>query len=166
MRFAVIYYSRWGNCEKIARSIAAGLASRAEEVYLSEIECLEGTHDETDCLVFGSPTGTGRPARVMRRFIKRFVGESFAGKQFVAFSTGLESEIRYGNRQAADELHEILVRHGLRPLSPPFKAAVTGLKGPLVDGEEDRARRFGEDLATTEMFKVSKIRRPRLGRAV
>ena len=42
---------------------------------------------------------------------------------------------------------KLLRRHGFRPVARPETFWVTGTFGPLRDGEVDRARRWGEQLA-------------------
>ena len=159
MRCAVIYQSRWGNCKEIAESIAVGLSDTGNDVYLVDIGSVASLDPKLDCIMLGGPTTDGRAARPVRRLIRRAVTDICDGKDFAAFGTGLQSEVAHGSPQAADDIHEMLAKRGLLPLAPPFKAAVMGLRGPLIAGEADRAVQFGRDLGRNTPFQVSKVQR-------
>lgn len=159
MRFAVFYHSRWGNCERIARAVAAGLMESGNEVIVTDIGSMSELGLQLDCVLLGSPTRKGRASRAMRRFIRRRnTTEAHNGRGFASFGTGLETELAMSNPQAADEIHETLTGLGLKPLAPPFKAAVTGLKGPLVEGEMERALLFGRDIGMLAPLRIRRAR--------
>ena len=48
---------------------------------------------------------------------------------------------------AGPTINRLAKRAGLHPAGRPLKLVVTDTKGPLQDGELERAKRFGEDLA-------------------
>jgi len=146
---AVIYHSRWGNCELIAAAVATGLYETGHRPYVAELGSVTGINSDLDAIILGAPTSASRATRQVRLFIKRCIGETQRGTWFAAFGTGLDSELANGNRQSAGEIYELLVEKGLVPLAPPFQAAVKDLKGPPVYGELERAFRFGIDLGTT-----------------
>lgn len=149
MKGAVIYYSKWGNCRKISEEIAEGLRLEGVDIIVSSVEDLTGLDRKLDFLVVGSPTRIGKMAMPVRRFIKREITDAWDGKPFAAFGTGLEQDVRKHEPQGADDIRQTLLAKGLEPTLPVFKAAVGGLKGPLVEGEEERAREFGRELART-----------------
>ncbi len=166
MRCAVIYHSRWGNCREIAESVAAGLSDTGNDVYVVEIGSAAALDLSLECILLGCPTTGGKASRPMRRFIKRAVTSACAGKEFVAFGTGLQAEIAKSNPQAGDEIHEMLAKRGMRPLAPPFKAAVVTTKGPLAEGEVDRALQFGRDLGRSTPFEIVRLQKRRQDQAV
>jgi menaquinone-dependent protoporphyrinogen IX oxidase len=166
MRSAVIYYSRWGNCKQLAKAIAAGLSASDNMVYTTDVTAVAQVDPAIDCLILGSPTSMGRASRQIRRFIKQSIPELSRGKAFVAFGTGLDVEIEMGHSQAAEEIHEMLIEKGLKPLSPPFMAAVSSMRGPLAEGELERALQFGRQLGRAGPFEIRPVTRPRLKRVV
>jgi menaquinone-dependent protoporphyrinogen IX oxidase len=148
MKGIVAYYSRWGNCRQIAESIAKGLEAVGHEVTLADAGSLRALGAEPDFVVAGSPTRAGKMAGKMKKFIKQAIPDSWAGKPFAAFGTGLRSAIEKSEPNAADGIHLALAAKGLKPVAPDFKAGVAGMKGPLVDGELERALEFGKEVAT------------------
>jgi hypothetical protein len=78
----------------------------------------------------------------------------------------LQAEIAKSNPQAGDEIHEMLAKRGMRPLAPPFKAAVVTTKGPLAEGEVDRALQFGRDLGRSTPFEIVRLQKRRQDQAV
>ncbi len=147
MKGAVVYHSKWGNCRQVAEAIAGGIAESGIAVTLLDLEAGAELERGLSFLVLGSPTRVGKATGPARRFIKRGLGKVWLGKPFAAFGTGMADR---GDRQepkGADELDRRLSEFGLARLLPPFKAVVTGLKGPLAEGELERAREFGKEVA-------------------
>lgn len=166
LRFGVIYHSRWGNCERIARAIAGGLAESGNEVIVTDTGAIGGLGLRLDCLLLGSPTRKGRASKQVRRFVKRHVTGALEGTGFVSFGTGLDTELAGSKPQSADEIHMLLVQRNLKPLAPPFKAAVTGWQGPLEAGEMERAFQFGRDVGLLAPLRTGRTRGDGLKRAV
>jgi len=146
MKGIVAYYSRWGNCKRVAESVARGLEESGHEVTLTDAGSLQALGGEPDFIVAGSPTRAGKMTGKMKRFIKRAIPDTWDGKPFAAFGTGLQSALEKSEPNAADGIYLALVAKGLRPIAPAFKAGVAGMKGPLVDGEPERALEFGKEV--------------------
>lgn len=149
MKGAVIYFSKWGNCRRISEEIAEGLRLEGLDVIVSSVDDLTGLDRKLDFLVIGSPTRIGKMTMPVRRFIKREITDAWDGKPFAAFGTGLQQDVLKQEPQGADDVRQALLAKGLEPLMPAFKASVTGMRGPLAEGEEERAREFGRELART-----------------
>lgn len=64
MKALVVYESTWGNTEKIARAIAAGLAGGTRALPLRTAGAEE--LGKIDLLVIGSPVNNGRPSPSMQ----------------------------------------------------------------------------------------------------
>jgi len=144
MKGAVVYYSRWGNCEKVARAIERGLEESGNEVTLAEAKSVEGLGGDLEFLVVGSPTRVGNMAGPVRKFIKREISGTWSGKPFAAFGTGMESDKDKGKPQSAEDINRALTEAGLKAVAGPFQAAVGGMKGPLAEGDLDLAFEFGK----------------------
>ncbi len=147
MKGAVIYHSKWGNCKVVAESIAAGLAESGYVVSLFDVTSSGALESGLEFIVAGSPTRAGKATGTMRKFIKRKVGKEWVGRTYAAFGTGIPAKGKGPDLKGADQINDLLRNKGLLPLAPPFKALVTGMKGPLEEGEAERARQFGRDLA-------------------
>ena len=147
MKGAVVYHTKWGNCRQVAEAIAGGLAESGIAVTLLDLESGADLESKLSFLVLGSPTRVGKATGPARRFAKRKLGKSWLGKPFAAFGTGIADRGEKEEPKGADDLDRRLSQAGLVRLLPPFKARVTGMKGPLAEGELERAARFGRDLA-------------------
>jgi menaquinone-dependent protoporphyrinogen IX oxidase len=149
MKGAVIYHSKWGNCRRVAESVAGGLREAGHEVTLVEIPSKEGLDSSLDFIAAGSPTRIGKMTNPMHRFLKRHIEEEWKGKPFAAFGTGMKDVREKGKNQSADGIYELLKKKGLKPVAPAFKAAVEDLQGPLADGELENALEFGKQVGAS-----------------
>ncbi len=144
---AVVYCGRHDSLRKLAEGIAGGLAESGYVVSLMEAESVEHLDPDLVFLVVGSPARAGRAARAPSRLIKRRMGGGWAGKPYAVFATGIRDGGGEPQSKGADQLHRLLRERGLLPLAEPFKACVQAAKGPLEEGEFERAVQFGRDLA-------------------
>lgn len=147
MKGAVIYQSRYGNCEQIARSLHKGLQESGADVTLTEVGSAGEPGADLDFLAIGSPTRAGRATGPVRRLIGKIGRGTGSGPRYIAFGTGLAKGIDKGPI-AADYIQKALAEKGCQSLGQPFRAAVEGLKGPLVEGEVERAYEYGKTIGS------------------
>ncbi len=166
MSAVVVFESMFGNTEKIARAIAAGLRP-AMDVTVTEVgDAPERLDAGVDLLVVGGPThafGMTRPStredarrRVGDQVVSRGAGVrewldalgSRPGTLTATFDTRAE-QVRHLPGSAARGAAKVLRRHGFTVVGRPHSFYVLDVEGPLVDGEVERARRWGEELAHT-----------------
>lgn len=151
MKGLVAYHTKFGNCRKIAENISRGLEEAGLEVELTDSGARKVSSD-FDFLAVGSGTRMGRMTGDTKRFIRREIKEgAWAGKPFLAFGTGARPE-GTGKRtddwscRGAVRIYEALQGRGLRPMAEAARFYVQDMKGPLEDGEEDRALQLGRDM--------------------
>jgi len=149
LRALVIFDSRYGNTEKIARSLGAGIAEAGVET-----ECLnsrdvkvESLRDR-DLVCIGAPTEAFSASKPIKDFIARLDGAGLAGKWAFAFDTKLDWRI---SGSAAKFIEKELKRLGLRILAPRESAIVSSPAGKdraiatkLKEGEELRFQQVGK----------------------
>jgi flavodoxin len=143
MKGVVIYKSKHGNCEQIARSLFRGLQETGADVTISEVGSAGELGADIDFIALGSPTRIGRAMVPIRRFIETIEGGTGSKLRFVAFGTGLAKGIARGEPISAEDIHRSLEEIGLQPLAQPFKASVTSWSGPLAKGEDKKAYEYG-----------------------
>lgn len=169
MKALVVFESMFGNTQRIAEAVADGLSIHGP-VDLVEVGVAPSTiDDEVDLLVVGGPTHAWSMSRHSTR--------DDAAKQAAASGDALVSKgdsIRewletvpkrstpipaaaFGTRfktrfagSAARRVSKRLRRLGFK-VDKPASFIVTGTKGPLVDGEVERARRWGSDLGSVHI---------------
>jgi hypothetical protein len=163
MKAIVVYESHWGNTAAIARAIAEGIGPGAHALSTAEAsgEALSGV----DLIVAGAPLlGFSLPTEDM---IKGLAGEarkapappdlSHPSMRSWLESLGkgsgraaaFETRIWWSPGSAAKAILAKLEAAGYRPASQPQRFVVKGRYGPLREGEPDRAKAWGAELAQT-----------------
>ena len=145
MKAVVIYDSVYGNTEKIAQAIGAGLAGDAKVVRVGDVNASD--LQAFDLLIVGSPVHGGRATPAIDALLQQLPAHSLEGKRVAAFDTRFESEeqgiglrilmsvIRY----AAERIAKDLTKKGGRLVAEPEGFIVEQKEGPLKQGEQERA---------------------------
>lgn len=161
MKAVVVYESLWGNTAAIGRAIAEGIGPEA--LALSTDEATGEALADVDLIVAGAPVlGFQLPTDKMRADIGADPGkapsppdlsvpsmrswlESLPRGQggFAAF----ETRIWWSLGGATKAIERGLEAHGYRSIARRQRFIVKGAYGPLRDGELQRARLWGEELA-------------------
>jgi hypothetical protein len=170
MRARVVYESMFGNTQAIAQAVANGLAESMsvdlEEVGSADTEIA----DDVKLLVVGGPTHAFGMSRERTREsaaeqaagnvvsagegLREWLGAVTGGSRAIAaaaFDTRIDKPRMPGS--AAHGAEKRLRRLGFRMLVPAASFYVTDTSGPLVDGERERARRWGELIGSTMATK-------------
>ena len=163
MKGIVVYESWFGNTEHVARAVAAGLSARMETELIPVDQAPVDISGRYDLVVVGGPThafsmsrpttredamrqgATGRHATGIREWLDRLPEQPYAGVA-AAFDTRVE-KVRHLPGSAAKKAAKVLHRHGLVMLEKPQSFYVSGVDGPLLDGETDRAEMWGQALS-------------------
>jgi hypothetical protein len=176
MQALVVFESMFGNTEAIARAVGSGLATKLEtgvhEVGVAPRVLVESTK----LLVVGGPThafgmsraGTRESAarEAGGRLVSQGIGvrewlDAFqlprAGVAGAAFDTRIDRPRFPG--AAANAIARRLGRAGVAPVISAESFYVSATEGPLLEGELERARQWGESLAAS-------LVKPPLGQAL
>jgi len=167
MKALVVYESMFGNTATIAVAIAEGLKP-VGEVQLVDVGAAPTTiGPDIGLVVVGGPTHAFGMSRTNTRRAARRQGAvpssagdigirewledvrivapgAGGGPSAAAFDTRLPSQL---SGSAARSARRRLRQLGLPLVTAPTSFAVGGTTGPLLDGEVERARRWGSDLA-------------------
>jgi hypothetical protein len=166
MKALVVFESMFGNTQLIASAIAEGLAPRMQ-VDLVEVGGAPAALDgDLDLLVVGGPThafgmsrpGTRQSAAEQAKHglvsagtgLREWLGALPKDSSHLAaatFDTRIAKPHLPGSAAAA--AGKRLRRLGFRVVVPPASFSVDGTTGPLLDGELERARGWGEALAAS-----------------
>ncbi len=162
MNAAVVYESHWGNTAAIARAIAEGIGQGARALTTDEAsgEALAGV----DLVVAGAPLMALRlgSEKTLKGIVEKADKTPTPDVAHPAMRTWLEQLPRGQGRSAAFEtrlrwspggatstIEKGLASAGYRPLAKAHRFVVKGSYGPLRDGELERARQWGAELAET-----------------
>jgi flavodoxin len=165
MKSLVVYESVFGNTEAVARAVADGLQDGGEVDLVEVSAAPDAVPDDIDVLVVGGPTHALSMTRVSTREDARKQAE---GRPMVSHGRGIREWLEALERPRSTVVAATFdtkikkpipgsaaksARKRLRKLGLQVETATTfyvdGTFGPLFDGEEERARRWGKELAAT-----------------
>jgi flavodoxin I len=139
MKALLVYDSFYGNTEKIARAIAEAITPPDEVKVLRAGEANPSELASIDLLIVGSPTHGGRPTPVVQQFLNKVTQPSLAGINVAAFDTRATTKLAMVFGYAAGRIARNLKKKGGNLIGSPEGFFVTGTKGPLKEGELERA---------------------------
>ena len=145
MKTLVLFDSNWGNTEMIACAIAAAIGMGTNAVRVGSEEAKRA--ENIELLVIGSPVIRGRPTKQMQEYLKAITRKVNSKLKIATFDTRMTLEYAKKFGFAADRVADQLKQAGYRIISEPKGFIVTGQKGPLAEGELERANRWGKELS-------------------
>lgn len=167
MKILIVYESMFGNTARVAHAVADGLADAGAESTVVDVGDLDvRVAGACDVLVLGGPTHGFSMSRASTREdavrqgahpdhgpavgIREWLDGLLRVPEAPTFAAVFDTrvlKVRHLPGSAARRAAKMLRRHGLSVLDHPTSFYVTDLKGPLAEGEEDRARDWGRRLA-------------------
>jgi len=137
MRVLIVYDSVYKNTEKIAKAIGGAITGevkvlRVDEANPSELKTI-------DLFIIGSPTQGGRPTPAIRDFLNKVPEPSLKGIKVAAFDTRIPTKLVGVFGYAAGRIADNLKGKGGTLVASPEGFFVKGTKGPLREGELERA---------------------------
>jgi flavodoxin I len=139
MKALIVYDSVYGNTEKIARAIAEAITPSYEVKVLRVGEANPSELASIDLLIVGSPTHAGRPTPAIQELLNKVPKLSLQGINVAAFDTRITNKLVRVFGYAAGRIARNLKGKGGTLIAPPVGFFVTGSKGPLKEGELERA---------------------------
>ena len=161
MKAVVVYESLWGNTAAIARAIAEGIGPGAAAVTTDAV--VVDDLADADLVIAGAPVlGFSLPTDAMRDSVAKTetgapTPPDLAHPSLRSWLDGLpagsgpaaafETRIWWSPRGATGEIEKRLGRAGYRVIAKAQKFVVKDKYGPLREGEIERARQWGRELA-------------------
>lgn len=155
----IIYYSRYGNTAKIAKSLEAGLRERGLRTACTDfteanIESLK----DYDLIAIGAPTYNHTAPQSVKLFLEKLSSTNLAGKYGFAFDTRRDHFLA---GSAAKYIERKLKKNGLKIILPHASAIIFTLtkeqesnkevrraSAKLIDGEEKKFEQIGLQLGS------------------
>lgn len=144
MNVLVVYASQFGNTERLARAIGSALEPRHTVRVVATKDALTG--DGVDLLFVGAPTQMFGRRLIVRSFLDGLKSHGFGGRAAAAFDTRMGTPTQR-NAAASETIAARLQAAGCRLIVAPESFLVAGFIGPLVEGEEQRAKTWALDVA-------------------
>jgi flavodoxin len=156
MKALVWYDSFFGNTQQIAEAIAEAIRPYVRVVELQRIQNASPEDVErADVLIIGSPTRGFQPSEGTKALLRQLPRHALRGMWVAAFDTrialhtienGLFRWIVKTGGYAASTIHKSLLRHDGQAVIAPDGFCVTDKEGPLMEGELQRARTWGNTI--------------------
>lgn len=149
MKTLVVYDSLYGHTEKIAQTVGEALPGEVEVVKAGNANPSElGTYD---LLVVGAPTHGANPSEDMQAFLDQIQPGALAGVNVAGFDTRMTNRLIRLFGVAAPKIAKALQSKGGTLVGPPGDFWVTGGKGPLREGELERAAAWAKGLVEDQL---------------
>jgi len=145
MKALVIYDSQYGNTEKIAKALGQGFTGDVKVLKVGDVKPEDIAWSKF--VLIGSPTQGGRPTMAVKAFLDKLPDDAFTGKRLAAFDTRSKSFITKLFGYAADKIEASLKDKSGNPTAQPKGFFVQGTKGPLAEGEEEKAAAWAKAIA-------------------
>ena len=141
----VVYDSKFGNTERIAREIAE-VVGAGEAVPVIKADAVDpATIGEFELLVIGGPTQGHGLSPTLSAFLEALPDGAIRGVAVATFDTRLTWP-RVLSGSAASSAARRLRKSGARVVIKPESFLVSGGEGPLADGELERSRAWAREL--------------------
>ena len=152
MKIEYVHASKYGNGAAVAAEFAKQMAARGATVDVHHVRDASPRQlPPADLYLFSSPGRMGRPIGGMRRFLRKV--DLTAGTKYAVLTTEAAprpdkktgrlptEEERATWQRVSPIMNEILQGKGLVKVAED-KVLVTGMKGPLEDGWQDKVEAF------------------------
>ena len=137
MKTIIIYDSQYGFTEQIAQAMGKALGKDAKVAKVTKVEAADLA--PYAFVIIGSPTQGGRPTPAIATFIDNLPAGVFHEKRLAAFDTRLKAVFAKVFGYAAPKIETAIKAKNGNTTAQPQGFFVKSAKGPLVDGELERA---------------------------
>jgi len=144
-RAAIIYDTKFGNTEKVARALAEGMKKHGVKVDCLKIDEVNISKvGDYDLFAIGGPTHLFGLSRPMEAFLQKLENLDIGGKRAFAFDTKLKSRL---SGSAGKRIEKKLKKLGMSIVKSRVSAIVRGGEGPLDNGAEETFKQIGAEIA-------------------
>lgn len=141
----VIYDSKFGNTEKIAKALSEGMKKEGLEVDCVRIDNVNIDRlGEYEILAIGAPTHAFGISKPMKEFLKKLQNINLQNKKALAFDTKMKSRLA---GSAAKGIEKRFKKLQMVIIKPYASAIVKGTEGPLEEGAEEKFIQIGSEIS-------------------
>jgi len=156
LKALIIYDSKFGNTEKIARAIGEAITPLGKVKVVKVGDANPSELSSIDFLIVGSPTHAGRATRATKEFLKKIPANALENVGVAAFDTRFSAEDKgIGVRillrvlgYAAGRMANRLEHKGGHLAAEPEGFIVEDSEGPLKKGELEQAAIWAKKIKT------------------
>lgn len=165
MNIAYYHASKFGNGAMVAEEFKKIMAARGITVTVQHIRDADPKHlPKEDLYVFSSPGRMGKPKGNARRFLRKVSLEPGTRYAILTTQGAPKPDKKTGKMPTQEEqdrwervipvMNELLGAKGLKKIAEGA-ILVTGIKGPLEDGWQDKVATFAEQLTSSVHSQAS-----------
>ncbi len=159
MKGIIAFDSYYGNTKAVAETMKEEIEKAGHQAALLNMRVSREVPSEGDFLMVGSPTRFKKMTRPSKRLVKKIDVKVWGAKPVAVFDTyspyrGDDPKKREDSRKwvepgAAGFLAALAEKRGLKVRGPGLRCSVKDMKGPLDEGELDRAREYARQFAAS-----------------
>jgi flavodoxin len=139
MKTLVVYFSKFGNTQKIAEAIAKKFNGNGAVRVIASDQLTDSALQEIDLIVMGTPTHKMNLPKAVKPVFDILPKRILKGNGVAAFDTSYKMSRWLQPFTAAKRLDQKLRKLGGNRIVPPETFHVMEREGPLYEGEIERA---------------------------
>jgi flavodoxin len=156
MKALILFRSHFGNTQQVAEALAKELAGSGADSVVQDLRQRLPDLGEFEAVLVGAPTRMARVTRKAKSVLKRLSKKGWGRKPVAVFDTygpmpKTPEELEKGRKWlypgAAGILQERAKALGLNVYDRTLRCEVSDMKGPLKEGELEKAALFARDFA-------------------
>lgn len=141
MKVCIAYESKYGNGKKCVEHLQSVVSKKGHDVETFSIhEIKVNSLPQADFYVFSAPTHIGGLPRKMKKFLSNLEIKQ-EGVKYALMATHMTSKTR-----VLQIMEGLLQSKNISKVSDGLKIKVTGMKGPLENGYEEKLDAFAKDI--------------------
>jgi flavodoxin len=154
MKALILYRSHYGNTKAVADALARQIGELGHHSEVCDLRLRLPGLKGIDCALIGAPTRMGRATWKARWALRRLRWKGLGAKPLAIFDTygplladpgQLEKDRKWFFPGAAGRLQESAQKLKLNVFPQTLRCLVQGAKGPLQDGEAEKAANFARE---------------------
>jgi len=150
VKVLIVYYTKYGNTEKVAKLIGEGISSKeGNEVVVKNVKDVNLKKDDSyNLILIGSPNHFGRHVGSIKKFINKLPKSKLNVNAYAVFDTYITADFEKAVKKMEEQISEVMP--DLTKASPGLSIKVEGTgvsKGPIVNDDLPKCKEFGIKLA-------------------
>ena len=144
MKVCIAYESKYGNGKKCVEHLQNIISKKGHEVEAFSVrEIKSSSFPKANLYIFSTPTHIGGPPGKMKKFLKKLeITEE--GARYALMATCMNDMCN--KTKALQVMEDLLQPSGITKVSDGIKIKVTGMKGPLETGYEEKLDAFVKEI--------------------
>lgn len=158
MKTLILNRSYHGNTREVAEALAGEMTKLGLQADVRDLRLRLPDLKDIDCVLIGAPTRMARVTWKARRALRRLRRKGLGAKSLGIFDTygplpadpaKLAEDSKWFYPGAAGRMQELAQKLGLNVFPKTLRCQVQGAKGPLQQGELEKATQFAREFVAS-----------------